>query len=134
MNLKNLSLTELIEKLYDSIKSFSKSMEKITQMNNIVTHSDIIELKEHITNKLNKGEELDDNKKLINLLDVLSKDQSIIQIIKDDAEEWVTLLDAIEKNIKSQNGTLNEKEENEVKKINEMTTSIKEFLRKDSAE
>ncbi len=131
MNIKTLSLNELIKKLYDSVKNFARSMERITEMNNKVTHSEIMELKEHITNRLNNGEEVEDNKKLIELLEVLSKDQSIIQIIKDDAEEWVELLDAIEKNIKSEYRELSEKEEKELKQINDMTTSIKEFLRKD---
>jgi hypothetical protein len=128
----NLSLNELIKKLYDSIKNFAKNMEKVTEMNNKITHSEIMELKEHITNRLNNGEEVEDNKKLIDLLEVLSKDESIIQIIKDDAEEWISLLDAIENNIKSDGRKLNNNEEKELKQINDMATSMKEFLRKDN--
>ncbi len=128
----NLSLNELIKKLYDSIKNFAKNMEKVTEMNNKITHSEIMELKEHITNRLNNGEEVEDNKKLIDLLEVLSKDESIIQIIKDDAEEWISLLDAIENNIKLDGRKLNNNEEKELKQINYMATSMKEFLRKDN--
>ena len=128
----NLSLNELIKKLYDSIKNFAKNMEKVTEMNNKITHSEIMELKEHIVNRLNNGEEVEDNKKLIDLLEVLSKDESIIQIIKDDAEEWISLLDAIENNIKLDGRKLNNNEEKELKQINYMATSMKEFLRKDN--
>ncbi|MEM0201460.1 MAG: hypothetical protein QXD23_03580 [Candidatus Micrarchaeaceae archaeon] len=132
MSIKNLSLSELIKKLYDSIKTFSSNMEKITEMNKKVSHSDIIELKEHVINKLNKGEEVEDNKKLIDLLNILSKDQSIIQIIKDEADEWINLLNAIEKNIKSGDRELTETEQKEIKQIESMTISMKEFLRKDN--
>lgn len=130
MDIKNLSVNDIIKKLYESVKSFAKGMESVVGMNDEVGRGEINELKSHLTEKLNKGDEVTDNSKLIQLLDILSKDQSIMHVIKDDAEDWLEMLEAIENNIKNK-GELNMQEKKEVKQINKMTSSIKDFLRKD---
>ncbi len=130
MDIKNLSVNDIIKKLYESVKSFAKGMESVVGMNDKVGRGEINELKSHLTEKLNKGDEVTDNSKLIQLLDILSKDQSIMHVIKDDAEDWLEMLEAIENNIKNK-GELNMQEKKEVKQINKMTSSIKDFLRKD---
>ena len=53
-----------------------------------------------------------------------------MHIIKDDAEEWLEMLEAIESSINSKK-ELSPEEKKEVKQINKMTMSIKDFLRKD---
>jgi hypothetical protein len=123
-------VNDIIKKLYESVKSFAKGMESVVGMNDEVGRGEINELKSHLTEKLNKGDEVTDNSKLIQLLDILSKDQSIMHVIKDDAEDWLEMLEAIENNIKNK-GELNMQEKKEVKQINKMTSSIKDFLRKD---
>ncbi|MGC8479777.1 MAG: hypothetical protein ACP5M9_03890 [Candidatus Micrarchaeia archaeon] len=131
MNFEKLSLNDLIKRFYDSIKSFARSMEKVTEINKTVNYGEIKELKEHITKRLDSGENLEDNKKLISALDLLSKDQSILNIIKDDAEDWIDMLEAIERSIAEPGKKLDKKEMSEVKKIEELSGSIKKFLRKD---
>ena len=130
LDFKNLTVNQLIKKLYDSVKSFIKGMESVVQMNDKLSKNEIDELKEHLTNKLNNGEEVTDNTKLISLLDVLSKDQTIMHIIKDDAEDWILMLEAIENSINSKT-TISKEEEKEIEQINTMTNSIKDFLRKE---
>ena len=125
-----MSVNEIIKKLYNSVKSFVKGMESVVGINDKYNKDEINELKTHLTEKLNRGEEVTDNSKLIDLLEILSKDQTVMHIIKDDAEEWLEMLEAIESSINSKK-ELSPEEKKEVKQINKMTMSIKDFLRKD---
>ncbi len=125
-----MSVNEIIKKLYNSVKSFVKGMESVVGINDKYNKDEIDELKTHLTEKLNRGEEVTDNSKLIDLLEILSKDQTVMHIIKDDAEEWLEMLEAIESSINSKK-ELSPEEKKEVKQINKMTMSIKDFLRKD---
>ena len=125
-----MSVNEIIKKLYNSVKSFVKGMESVVGINDKYNKDEINELKTHLTEKLNRGEEVTDNSKLIDLLEILSKDQAVMHIIKDDAEEWLEMLEAIESSINSKK-ELSPEEKKEVKQINKMTMSIKDFLRKD---
>lgn len=125
-----MTVNEIIKKLYNSVKSFVKGMESVVGINDKYNKDEIDELKTHLTEKLNRGEEVTDNSKLIDLLEILSKDQTVMHIIKDDAEEWLEMLEAIESSINSKK-ELSPEEKKEVKQINKMTMSIKDFLRKD---
>ncbi len=125
-----MSVNEIVKKLYNSVKSFVKGMESVVGINDKYNKDEIDELKTHLTERLNRGEEVTDNSKLIDLLEILSKDQTVMHIIKDDAEEWLEMLEAIESSINSKK-ELSPEEKKEVKQINKMTVSIKDFLRKD---
>ena len=125
-----MTVNEIIKKLYNSVKSFVKGMESVVGINDKYNKDEIDELKTHLTEKLNRGEEVTDNSKLIDLLEILSKDQTVMHIIKDDAEEWLEMLEAIESSINSKK-ELSPEEKKEIKQINKMTMSIKDFLRKD---
>jgi len=88
-------------------------------------------LRTHINYKLGKKEEVYDNQKLLKLLNLFSEDKAVLEIVREDAEEWLELLNAIEENITGGGRKLTQSERREVKQIGELTSQIKHLIRKD---
>ena len=129
-NFKLMSVNELISRLHDAIESFLTGIEDIIDLNlKSGGKEEISTLKAHLTEKLKRGEEVTDNKKLIDLLNLLSKDQTVLAIIKEDAEEWAEMLDAIQGQISSRK-PITEEERRDIQKITAMATEITSLIRK----
>ncbi len=129
-NFKLMSVNELISRLHDAIESFLTGIEDIIDLNSKSGGKDEIStLKAHLTEKLKRGEEVTDNKKLIDLLNLLSKDQTVLAIIKEDAEEWAEMLDAIQGQISSRK-PITDEERRDIQKITKMATEITSLIRK----
>jgi hypothetical protein len=129
-NFKLMSVNDLISRLHDAIESFLSGIEDIIELNSKSGSKDEISmLKAHLTEKLKRGEEVTDNKKLIGLLDLLSKDQRVLIIIKEDAEEWAEMLDVIKGQMSSRK-PMTEEERRDIQKITRMASEITLFIRK----
>ncbi len=65
------------------------------------------------------------------MLDLFATDKAVLEIIREDADEWIQLLESIENNIKGGSGEITPKEEEEIKQIGKLTSEIKTLIRKD---
>lgn len=130
LNFKLMSVNEIISRLHDAIESFLAGIEDIIELNSkSAGKEEISTLKAHLTEKLKRGEEVTDNKKLIDLLNLLSKDQTVLAIIKEDAEEWAEMLDAIQDQISSKK-PITDEERRDIQKITKMASEITSLIRK----
>ncbi len=128
VNFKTLSVSDLISRLHDAISSFVKNIESAVEMNSKTDMDEIVNLRDHITEKLQKGEDITDNTKIIQLLDLLSRDRMILEVVKEDASEWLDILEAIEGQMSGKT-PLTKREQLELKKIDKMTGELKALIR-----
>jgi len=130
-DIKSLSLDGLFTKLHGLMVNLVKDLDSVLQDNTDVDIGSVKVLREHITERLTKNEEIQDNQKILKLLNLFSEDKAVLEIIREDAEEWVELLNAIEANIRGNGINLTEREQDEIKQIRRLTTEIKSMIRKD---
>ena len=128
--LKGATINALLTKLHDAILTFADNVDVIIEENRAIAIDDIRELRDHIMKRLEKQEEVADNRKILKLLDLFSKDKAVLEIIREDAEEWVKLLEGIEGNIRSRGDQITEEEKEEIKEIGKLTAEIKALIRK----
>ncbi len=126
-----LSLDNLFERLQKLMSNLVSDVGSVIADNKVIGMNDIRELREHIGERLNKKEEIQDNQKILKLLNLFSEDKAVLEIIREDAEEWVELLEAIEDNIRASGVNLTKREKQEIKEIQKLTTEIKGLIRKD---
>ena len=129
--LSKISLSRLFGILTDSMTRMVEGLKGLVKRNEIVDGNTVRELREHIKNRLAIGEEKVDNQNILKLLDLFSENKEVIEFIKEEAEEWLDLVEAIEKHIESGDKVLSEKEQEEVKELKELTDKIKHTLRED---
>ena len=129
--LSKISLSRLFSILTDSMTRMVEGLKGLVKRNEIVDDNTVRELREHIKNRLATGEEKVDNQNILKLLDLFSENKEVIEFIKEEAEEWLDLVEAIEKHIESGDKVLSEKEQEEVKELKELTDKIKHTLRED---
>lgn len=127
----NMSLGSLFEKLHESMLSFVKNMDGIVKENSELPLGEIKELREHIKGRLERNEEIGDNQKLLKLLDLLSTDRAVLELVKEEAEEWAEMLEAIERSLPADTAKLTAKEREEVEKIGALASEIKGMIRKE---
>jgi transcriptional regulator of heat shock response len=128
MVLNNISLNNIISKFHDSLQSFSNSVQNVININkSTASTEEITTIRDHLKTRLLKGDEDAENKKLIKLLELLSKDQAVLNLIKEESDEWIEMLDAIEQHVKSRDNTLNS---DDLKKIIRLSSDIKSIVRK----
>lgn len=131
-DLKNMSLGALFGKLHSAITSFTKDLDTFIEKNKSISMSDIKELRDHIQKRLESNEEVEDNKKLKELLNLFATDKAVLEVIREDAEQWIELLDAIIENLENKEGELTIEEKAELHQIISLATDIKTMLRKES--
>ncbi len=129
--LSKISLSRLFSILTDSMTRMVEGLKGLVKRNENVDDNTVRELREHIKNRLAIGEEKVDNQNILKLLDLFSENKEVIEFIKEEAEEWLDLVEAIEKHIESGDKVLSEKEQEEVKELKELTDKIKHTLRED---
>lgn len=127
-DLRQLSINELITRLHESISGFISGMENVIGMNKEAPPAEIIDLRDHLMGRLQKGEEVTDNKKLIGLLDLLSKDQAVLELVKDDAKDWLEVIETIEEQMSSRK-PISASQTAELRKIRKMSSEIKALIR-----
>lgn len=129
--IKSLTLDGLLERLHAALKGFAKDMDEVIGENESVSSDDLSELREHIRQRLDRNEEITDNEKLLKLLNLFATDREVLEIVREDAEEWIALLESIEERIKSSPGKPTQEEESDLAEIRRLSGEIKALIRKD---
>ena len=129
-DIKSMSLDGLFNRLHSLMVNLVKDIDSVIEDNRDVGMESVRELRDHISYKLSRNEEIQDNQKILKLLNLFSEDKAVIEIIREDAEEWVELLDAIEGNIRGSGVSLTKREQDEIKEIERLTSEIKGMIRK----
>jgi len=125
-----ITLSDLFEKLHNALTSFAADIEELVETDKrVASEQEIVDLRERIKEKLKKKEDLEDRTKVINLLNLLISNEKVLELIKDDAEEWIALLDAIEDNVSSK-AVNTEQEKKEIEEIKALTKDLTEVIRK----
>ncbi len=122
-------LGNLFDKLHSLMKSLAKDIEEVIEENREISTSSVRELRDKISERLGRNEEIEDNKKLLRLLNLFAMDKAVMEILKEDSDEWIALLNDIEENLSS-NGKLTQKERKEIKEIRHLTSEIKMIIRR----
>ena len=129
--LSKISLGRLFSILTDSMTRMVEGLKGLMNKNETVDDNTVREIREHIKDRLAAGEERVDNQNILKLLDLFSENKEVIEFIKEEAEEWLELVEAIEKHIESGDRELSEKEQEEVMELKELMNKIKHTLRED---
>ena len=129
--LSKISLGRLFSILTDSMTRMVEGLKGLINKNETVDDNTVREIREHIKGRLAAGEERVDNQNILKLLDLFSENKEVIEFIKEEAEEWLELVEAIEKHIESGDKELSEKEQEEVMELKELMDKIKHTLRED---
>ncbi len=128
--LSSLSLGSLFGKLREALVSFTRDIDKyIEDTSKVISKEDIDALRRHIQEKLDRNEEIEDNKKLKDLLDLFLKDREVISVMRKDADAWVSMLDSIIDNLSKKAEPLTETEKQELKELLGIANQIKGLLR-----
>jgi hypothetical protein len=122
-SLKELSMGQLVSRLYDSIKEFVSDVGEVLDDNREMTASRIEELREHIEKRLKGKENVEDNAALLKLIDLFAEDKAILEFIRYDAGEWLDFLDAIKQNLRESKMVAGD--EKTLQEINALEESIK---------
>ncbi|OJI08228.1 MAG: hypothetical protein BK997_00775 [Candidatus Micrarchaeum sp. ARMAN-1] len=128
--IKLSSLNEVLGKLSSAIRSFVKDISDLSEENKNVSLTEIRELRNFAKEKIDEGADPIENARIINLLNVFVEDKNFIELTREDAEEWVSFLEAIESGISKGDIHLNSKEEKELEDIKDLTKQIKGLIRK----
>ncbi len=130
-DLKSFSLFQLIEKLHNAVAELIEAMDTAIAHNREIRSDEINALREHISERLKRNEDIEDNKKMIQILDLFKKNSLIMELAKEDVEKWLAFFDAIEQKLEENNGVkLTEKELNDINQIKRLTKDLKEMIRK----
>ncbi|MGC8776971.1 MAG: hypothetical protein ACP5P2_03485 [Candidatus Micrarchaeia archaeon] len=131
VELKPLTLGSLFAKLRDSLVQLTRDLDRyINNAEKIMSIEEINKLRDHIQEKLNRNEEIEDNKKLKELLDLFVNDREVINFIRKDAASWIAMLDSIIDNLSKRKEPLSEEERMELEELVGMANQIKNLLRR----
>ncbi len=127
-----LSLGDLISRLHSAILDFVNTIDETLRQNGELGMSDIRSLRDHIRVRLQKNEDIEDNKKLLKVLDLFATNKAVMELVREDAEEWLMFLDDIEKGLsqKAQSGALTKDELEDMERMRSLTREIRELIRK----
>lgn len=132
--LKKLSLNELLSRLHESISGFSRNISKLTEKNRELTLVDIIEMRNHVKKKLESGDEIAENQRLMKLIGLFKEDKNALELARIDVDEWVDFLDAIKFHLEQDRGALSSEERKELKDVEKLKadiTKLQAMLRKE---
>ncbi len=126
-NLHELSMDELLEKLRKMIEELVSGVDRVLDENKELGLEAVGELRDHISSRFNESNGIQDREKLLKLLGLFIEDTAALEIIREDAEEWVKLLNAIEESMVRGSVQLSEKE---IEEIGKLTSDIRNLIRK----
>ena len=95
INFSQFSLSKLVGMLHDAISTVSRDLDQIVEGNKEFSLSDVETLREHIEERLKRGEDVKENKQIIKLIDLFLTDKYVLEFIKGDSEEWLSFINAI---------------------------------------
>lgn len=130
-DLKIFSLKELFTKLHDNMKTFIADTKNALDRNNDVSFEDIKRMREHITQRLNHGENIEDNEALLKVLNLFTMDKAFLNVTKEESEEWLDFIEAIEASVKDfDKYAATSEERHDIEEINKVLSEAKSLLRK----
>ena len=128
-DMRSLSLGELLSRLHSAVRQFVSDLDAVIERNMRVSTDDIRSLRAGVTERLRAGKDEVENRKLLEVLDLLSMDKTVIGLMKDDAEEWLEFIDAVESHIASGEYRASGEEKEELARMRELTARISGLLR-----
>jgi ElaB/YqjD/DUF883 family membrane-anchored ribosome-binding protein len=126
--LSSLTLGDLLGRLHSSISSLIQNLDKVMEIDKAVGSSEISTLRDHITKRMSTGEEELDNKKLLVVLNLLAVNENAVEVMKQEAEEWLEFIDTIERKLGDKNA-LTADEKKEMAQIRDAISDIRGALR-----
>jgi len=126
---EELSLNELILRLHKLITEFTETLDTLIDHNKTINYKEINELRTLIKTRIRRGEDIEDNKKLLNLLELFSSNKSILELIREDVDEWIDFIEAIDKLVNDKKLILNKEEIEDIEKIKQLNLNLKTILR-----
>lgn len=128
----SLSLGDLIRRLHNAIMDFVGAIDETIRQDRSVSAQEIRTLRDHIRQRIQANESPEDNKQLLKILDLFSSNSAVIELIREDAEDWLKFLDDIEKGVEQKlaSGNLTGDELGEIKQMQRLTAEIKAIIRK----
>ena len=123
-----IPLDKLLERLHDLMRNLVSDVDSVIADNEEIGIEEVRKLRDHINGRMGAGEELRENRMLLKLLNLFSEDKAVLEIIREDSEEWAELLENIENSIKGSGSSAREKRE--IKEIRRLTSEIRDLVRK----
>ncbi|MFP3278349.1 MAG: hypothetical protein RXO43_02190 [Candidatus Micrarchaeota archaeon] len=130
---EKLGLGSLFARLRAALITFTRSLDEIIDENKKISMDDINELRKHIQHKLENNEDIEDNKKLRELLELFATDKAVFEVIRKDASSWINMLDAIIINL-SNKKELTDEERKELSELIGLANQLSALLRKEVKE
>ena len=130
---EKLGLGSLFARLRAALITFTRSLDEIIDENKRISMDDINELRKHIQHKLENNEDIEDNKKLRELLELFATDKAVFELMRKDASSWISLLDSIIANLSSKK-ELTDEERKELEELIGIANQLSALLRKEVKE
>ena len=131
--LSGLSIAKLFSRLNGMLKDFVSNIEDVIgKHNEQASINEIKEVIEYIRKKAPTDEkDKQENMEMLKLLNQLVTDKNILEIIKLEGKEWLSLIDAIEERAEKDKGYLRDEELGVYNDIKNGIGSARDMLRKD---
>ncbi len=128
--IRSMSLGDLFTKLHNAIRTFVGDLDVVISRNSEASTEEIYDLRAHITERLREGRDPVENEKLLKLLNLLLTDKTVIELMREDANEWMGFLDAISKHIENGTYRATDEEKKELEEMRGITAQISGLIRK----
>jgi len=130
---EKLGLGSLFARLRAALITFTRSLDELIDENKRISTDDINELRKHIQHKLENNEDIEDNKKLRELLELFATNKAVFEVMRKDASSWISLLDSIIANLSSKK-ELTDEERKELEELIGIANQLSALLRKEVKE
>ena len=127
---EKLGLGSLFARLRAALITFTRNLDELIDENKKISMDDINELRKHIQHKLENNEDIEDSKKLRELLELFVTDKAVFEVIRKDAPSWISLLDSIIANL-SNKKEITDEERKELGELIGMANQLSALLRKE---
>ncbi len=128
-HLSSISLGNLLNRLHESIVRFVHNVEEIVHENNNIKLAEIEQLREHIEERIKKGEDVADNERTLKIIELFLTDKYVMEFIKEDAGEWLDFINTLEHHLSEKKAVSGEDKES-IDEISKNIVKLQEILRK----
>lgn len=125
-DLSKADVNRIISMLHDSLEDAIKGIDVLLEESKEFEPEKVQELRGHLMSKL--GKEDADTEKLKKLMGLIATEGAVIEILKEDAEEWIKLIDAIEEHVRNAKGS-GSSTAKDLKELEALSTKIKGLIR-----
>ncbi len=128
-DIKNLSFNDLLSKLYRAVIDFVETVDEAIEADKQITLDEIKQLRSTLINRINERRDVAENEKLLKVLNLFATNAAVLELVRDDADEWLKFIDTIEKRI-NKDKDVSPEVRDEMEEIKRLTTQIKDTLRR----